>query len=122
MDKQIIIQKVQEFYKMNSSELNIKSRKTEFVKTRQITMFFLREMTHMSFADIGKTYHKDHATAMHAYRHVNDLYETDKEYRSEIHQLRRLLLNFEDHIIGISLEYNLMKIYGRKIAAQDFQL
>ena len=65
-----------------------KTRKREVVQARQIAMFYAKNMTKASLATIGaQCGGKDHATVLHAYRTVNNLIETDKQFRGYIADL-----------------------------------
>ncbi|MFC2176488.1 helix-turn-helix domain-containing protein, partial [Bacteroidota bacterium] len=65
-----------------------KTRKREVVQARQIAMFYAKNMTKASLATIGaQCGGKDHATVLHAYRTVNNLIETDKQFRGYITDL-----------------------------------
>lgn len=59
--------------------LQTKSRKREIVFARQVIMFFLYKYTKMSWYMIGHAYGKDHATAIHAVKTINNLADTDKK-------------------------------------------
>ncbi len=77
------IQKIVSDYFNLPIELIISNtRKREIVQARQIAMYFSKKMTKSSLATIG--FHcgnKDHATVLHACRTVNNLMDTDKQFR-----------------------------------------
>ena len=77
-----------------------KTRKSEIVETRQIAMFFSRIFTKYSLTAIGQYYGmKNHATVLHAVEKINNLAETDKEFKSDINELYRKIkdqLNIKD--------------------------
>ena len=85
---------VAHFYNMNLWQIHepTKTRKREIVQTRQIAMFFARIFTKHSLATIGAYFSgKDHATVRHAVITVNNLIDTDRKIREDIHQLYRIL-------------------------------
>ena len=52
------------------------------VQARQLAMFFAKKYTKLSLANIGKYIGKrDHATVLHACKTVDNLNETDKQFR-----------------------------------------
>ncbi|MDC0304112.1 chromosomal replication initiator protein DnaA, partial [Flavobacteriales bacterium] len=83
------IQKVvSDYFAMPIELMKSKTRKREVVQARQIAMFYAKNMTKASLATIGaQCGGKDHATVLHAYRTVNNLIETDKQFRGYIADL-----------------------------------
>jgi chromosomal replication initiator protein len=86
-----LIQKVIcDYFNINIDTLNSKTRKREIVQARQLVMFFAKEYTKSSLAIIGLNCgNKDHATVLHAIRTINNLIETDKQFRSYVKDLER---------------------------------
>lgn len=90
------IQKVvSDYFEMPIELMKSKTRKREVVQARQISMFYAKNMTKASLASIGaQCGGKDHATVLHAYRTVNNLIDTDKQFRGYIADLdKKLRLN-----------------------------
>ncbi|HNZ44219.1 MAG TPA: helix-turn-helix domain-containing protein, partial [Bacteroidales bacterium] len=70
--------------------LNSKTRKREIVQARQLSMFFAKKLTKASLASIGMHCgKKDHATVLHACRTVNNLIETDKQFKLYVDELEK---------------------------------
>ena len=83
---------VSDYYNIEVDDLHSKSRKREIVQARQIAMYFSKHYTKLSLSAIGaKIGNKDHATVLHASRTVNNLMETDKKFRANIAEIKRLL-------------------------------
>jgi len=83
---------VSEYYKIDPSELKAKTRKKEIVIARQIAMYFSKEYTNHSLKSIG--YHfggRDHSTVIHAVQSVNDMIDTNNNFRSSIEDLKKKL-------------------------------
>jgi len=79
---------IADYFNISVDNLLSKSRKREVVQARQIAMFFSKKLTKQSLASIGlHTGNKDHATVLHACRTVNDLMETDKEFKTYIQEI-----------------------------------
>ena len=110
MESKTIILKVSEYYKIDIPELKTKCREREFVKVRQITMYFLREFTTLSLARIGGFYNRNHATVLYACNQVNNLYDTDKKYRYEIDEIRKNLLSYTKNVNKLPLKYWIMQL------------
>ncbi len=71
-----------DYFDMPVEALQTKTRKREIVQARQITMFFSKNLTKYSLASIGSQIgNKDHATVLHACKTVNNLKDTDKNFR-----------------------------------------
>ena len=85
------IQKVVcDYFGINIDLLNSKTRKREIVQARQLSMFFAKKLTKASLASIGlHCGKKDHATVLHACRTVNNLIETDKQFKHYVDDLEK---------------------------------
>jgi chromosomal replication initiator protein len=69
-----------------------KTRKREIVQCRQLAMYFSKQMTKNSLAMIGKHCgNKDHATVLHACKTVNNLADTDKQFKGYIADIEKKL-------------------------------
>ena len=85
------IQKVvSDYFQMDVSTLQSKTRKRHIVQARQLAMFFAKKYTKASLASIGSQIGKrDHATVLHACKTVDNLAETDKQFRKYIEDLNK---------------------------------
>lgn len=83
------IQKVVcDYFGLPLEAINSKTRKREIVQARQLAMYFAKKLTKASLATIGlHCGNKDHATVLHACRTVNNLIETDKQFRGYVEEL-----------------------------------
>ncbi len=83
------IQKVVcDYFDLPLEAIHSKTRKREIVQARQLAMFFSKKMTKASLATIGQHCgKKDHATVLHACRTVNNLIDTDKQFRNYVEEL-----------------------------------
>ena len=72
-----------------------KTRKREIVQARQLAMYFSKQLTKNSLANIGMHCgNKDHATVLHACKTVNNLIDTDKQFRGYVSDIeKKLTLN-----------------------------
>ena len=72
-----------------------KTRKREIVQARQLAMFFCKQLTKNSLANIGiHCGNKDHATVLHACKTVNNLIDTDKQFKAYVNDIeKKLTLN-----------------------------
>lgn len=87
------IQKVvSKYFELDVSTLQSKTRKRNIVQARQLAMFFAKRMTKASLASIGAQIGKrDHATVLHACKTVDNLTETDKQFRKYVEDITKKL-------------------------------
>ncbi len=79
-----------DYFDMPMDLMKSKSRKREVVQARQIAMYFAKVFTKSSLATIGAHCGgKDHATVLHACKTVNNLMETDKQFRAYVDDLEK---------------------------------
>ncbi len=85
------IQKVvSDYFNIPIDMINSKTRKREIVQARQIAMYFSKKFTKSSLATIGiHCGNKDHATVLHACRTVNNLIDTDKQFRVYVDEIEK---------------------------------
>jgi chromosomal replication initiator protein len=77
-----------DYFNITLDLINSKTRKREIVQARQLAMFFAKKHTKASLATIGlHCGNKDHATVLHACRTVNNLIDTDKQFRIYVEEL-----------------------------------
>ncbi len=88
------IQKVVcDYFDMRIELLKSSTRKREIVQARQLAMYFSKQLTKASLASIGaQCGNKDHATVLHACRTINNLVETDKQFKTYVKDLRKKLI------------------------------
>ena len=87
------IQKVvSNYFDLDVATLQSKTRKRHIVQARQLAMFFAKRMTKASLASIGAQIGKrDHATVLHACKTVDNLTETDRQFRTYVEDLTKKL-------------------------------
>jgi len=81
-----------EYFSLSIDAISTKSRKREVVQARQIAMYLSKQMTKSSLSSIGNTIgQRDHATVLHACKIVNDLMDSDKNFRSSVREIEEKL-------------------------------
>jgi len=87
------IQKVvSDYFDLSIDKMKSKTRKREVVQARQISMFLCKKFTNSSLANIGaQSGGKDHATVLHACRTVENLADTDKQFKKYLDDLMKKL-------------------------------
>lgn len=77
-----ILQQVVAAFSIDMKSINSKSRKREIVWARQAAMSLCKKYTTQSVSRIGQIVGgRDHATVLHALKNVDDLLETEVEFR-----------------------------------------
>ena len=81
-----------DYFNLPVEAINSKTRKREIVQARQLSMFFSKKHTKNSLATIGiHCGNKDHATVLHAVKTINNLMETDKQFKIYVDDIDRKL-------------------------------
>jgi chromosomal replication initiator protein len=81
---------VSEYFGLTVDQMNSKTRKRNIVQARQLAMFLAKAHTKTSLTTIGlHCGNKDHATVLHACKTVQNLIETDKEFKSYADDLEK---------------------------------
>jgi chromosomal replication initiator protein len=81
-----------DYFNMQVDALQTKTRKREVVQARQIAMYFSKSLTKYSLTSIGAQIgSKDHATVLHACKTVNNLKDTDKNFRQYVEDIEKKL-------------------------------
>lgn len=87
-----IIKTTAEFYGIKEKDLFEKTRRREVVKPRQVAMYLLRADTNTSYPFIGQKFgRRDHTTAIHAYKKIDNSIKKDEKLSREIEEIRSLL-------------------------------
>ena len=92
--KELSIENIQkmvcEFFHMPYDRLLAKTRKREVVQARQITMFLAKKFTKCSLKNIGEHFGGfDHTTVIHSCQTVENLMDTDMEYKEQVAELQQ---------------------------------
>ncbi len=78
-----------EYFGIDQHRLHEKTKKREIVQVRQLAMYLCRELDYTHKA-IGLQFGgRDHSTVVHAIKSVNNLIETDNNYRNRFADIRR---------------------------------
>ncbi|MDR1582198.1 MAG: chromosomal replication initiator protein DnaA [Prevotellaceae bacterium] len=84
---------VSEYFEITVEKLLSNTRKREVVQARQIAMYLSKNYTKYSATQIGAQIGgKDHTTVLHACKVVQDMMDTNKEFKKYMQELETLLL------------------------------
>ena len=90
---ELIVNEVASYYKVSPKEIRSKKRNRSISVARQVAIFLLRDLTQMSFPEIGREMGgRDHSTAMYAFRSVEENRDSDAVLSRDIETLKRRLL------------------------------
>lgn len=84
--------RVAEHFQIPVDKLRAKTRKRPVVVARQLSMFLAKNLTNKSLKTIGEMFGgRDHTTVLYSCRAVQDLMDTDKDFRLTVEGLEREL-------------------------------
>ncbi len=88
-----IIKTVAEFYELSPFDLMNRSRKKEIAESRQIAMYFLRDMLNLSYPYIGRKLGKrDHTTAIYAFEKISQEILKNPNFNQKIITLKEIIM------------------------------
>lgn len=91
---QKIINIVCDYYNTSLDVISKKTRQRDIVQTRQIVMYFGKEYVDLSLKALGEIFNKDHAIVLYSHKTIQNLYETDKNIKYDIIQIRKEIQEF----------------------------
>ena len=84
---------VSNFYSITLAEMLSQRRSRPLARPRQIAMYLAKKMTTRSLPEIGRRFaNRDHTTVIHAVKTITRLSEKDEEMKTNIAQIKSLLL------------------------------
>lgn len=83
-----IINAVVNFYNLEDQNLFISSRKKEYSRPRQLSMYLLKKELKLSYSAIGRKFGgKDHTTVMHSCSLIEKEYEENQKFSQEVEMI-----------------------------------
>ena len=87
-----IIDRVATYYKLKPEDLTSPNRHHDVLEPRQIAMYLIRQELHLSYpktaASLGR---KDHTTAIHSIRKIDQQLNTDPRLKQDFNAIRQVL-------------------------------
>ena len=80
----LIIQVVFDYFDVPLFYQRVRNRERKIVLARQVSMYYIRQTTKMSYTEIGEKFALDHATIIHGIKAVNNFRDTDRQFRSDM--------------------------------------
>jgi chromosomal replication initiator protein len=87
-----IVKVISEFYEIKDEDIFKKTRTKHLVKARQFLIYFLREITQLSYTSIGEFLKKDHTTIIYSYEKVVKELKKNPLLSQEIEILRSKIM------------------------------
>jgi len=91
INKKDVINTVTTFFEINKDDLLSKSRKKRVALPRQIIMFLFKKELQMSYPEIGEYFKRDHTTALHAFKKIENDIKNNQRIKEDIEYLNNLL-------------------------------
>jgi chromosomal replication initiator protein len=88
-----IINDVCDFYGLTPIQVKGKSRLRGYVKARFISVYLLRKRTGLTLKEIGRMFHRDHTSIIHACQTIDEVLSLkyDNDYQEEIKKLIQII-------------------------------
>ena len=87
-DLDIVQRIVCEVYKISLADLLSQRRDRKYTRPRQYAMWLARNCTKRSGCEIGRAFHRDHATILHGVRRVEMVRTRDPEFAKLLSRLK----------------------------------
>lgn len=89
-----IIERTAEMFHLDVEQLQGKSRTRDLVHARQVGMYVCRELTDLSYPQIGKEFGgRDHTTVIHAYDKISNLMQERRKTYEDVTSLIQQILS-----------------------------
>lgn len=83
IDIDLIQEIVSNYYNLSRTDLRSNKRGQNIVVPRQLAMYLCRQLTDMTYEEIGQHFGKHHATAMHACTRIEQDLDHDRQLKSD---------------------------------------
>jgi len=89
---ELVMKAAANHFQIKVSDLKSAKRNRVFSYPRQLAMYLIRELVHLSYPEIGHAFGgKDHATVIHAYKKIHALLQNDPEAQRHLLAIKNLL-------------------------------
>ena len=90
---ELILDETANFYNITSERILGNAKTKDVVVPRQVAMYLIREMTDMSFPEIGRFMGRDHTTVLHAINKTQDQMAKDDNFAAAVSDLKKNIQN-----------------------------
>lgn len=88
-----ILEVVADYFHIDKSYIYEGSRDGDLVTARHIAAFMMIEYTDASNAFVASVINRDHATVIHACKSVKNQYDTNRQYRNKVDEIKENVLS-----------------------------
>ena len=82
-----VLNDVAHAFNVTKKEMTSKSRKKEFVEARHVAMYLIHKKLNRTQEATGEIFDRDHSTVVHALKKVNNIMETEKDFRRTVNKI-----------------------------------
>ena len=82
-----IIEEVARTFEVTAADIKSPKRAAQISQARQVAMYVVREVTNLSYEEIGKEFGRDHSTAIYAVQQVERNMKNRSDFRNTITDL-----------------------------------
>jgi chromosomal replication initiator protein len=82
-----IITYVSQKFGIAPEEIVGKRKTNEIAISRQVSIYLLRELTDMSYENVGKVFNRDHSTVVSAVKKIKELMDKDSSFEAQIEDM-----------------------------------
>lgn len=75
------------YFNMTQAELVSEARSTKYIMPRHIVMYLAKELTNLSFPQIGAWFNRDHTTIIHAHNKIRDMIKENKQINKYVEEI-----------------------------------
>ena len=84
-----IFSAITDHYGISRDDMVGKKREKAIAEARHISIYLIREITEMSFPNIGKLYDRDHTTILSSYQKISRQVKSDPVFALELNELKK---------------------------------
>ena len=110
---------------INPIDIHCKCRKNELKETRQIVMYFAKRLyPSKTWQEISGYYGLEHATAMHAYKTIQNIIDTDRSFRDKMnnHNKRLKAIKIDKLINDANINFQPLEFEVLKLESKIMEL
>lgn len=90
---ELILQVTAQYFKIKVEDLKGQKRDNTVAFPRQIAMYLARELTDITYGDIGKEFKKDHSTVMYGHDKIAKAIESDSKTKKFVTDITKTIRN-----------------------------
>jgi chromosomal replication initiator protein len=87
----LILEETAQYFSLSTADLLSKSRSRPLTQARHIAMYLMRECTGLSLVKIGELFHRDHTTALHGIKKIEDEMRSKDATLRQVQDLTRII-------------------------------